>query len=812
MPSFSLRAGLFCLLLAPVASAITWPDTAERIERGSSSTDLVVRRAAARDVASLGPTRARPIVLRLLGDTDLDVRLMAAEAAGKLRLREAVDTALGWLGEREPKLRVAACVLARTLPDRSRIPTIARALGDPDAQVRAAAASALGAHVSGDIVAPLLGRIDDPSPAVRVEVASALAASGDERAVVPLLGKVQDGAPEFRQAVARALGDLADPRGASGLAVLTRDPVLDVKLQAVESLARIPTGEAAAALATTATDRTVVLRNAAMFSLGNVRSERAVSALVQLLATTEDPALPLEASPNRLALLNHGTQSVPLLRAAIERADSATVGVANGAAWVLGELGATTTDDVIVDALRRGHIHPAAALHGLSNPSSLRVALEHISSKAPLVRSEALVATSRLLDPKNPDGRALEPLALLLDDASLGRTERGWVIKNLGKTASPKATAYLLRELAKSDAALKPTVVDALGYIPSRESEDALVSVLFGDDAPLRFRAASALARVGSPTARARVLAAFGEDGALDRGASLLALSGMAERQPDDNFRSRLHAQYNLSGYGERDGFALALVRAGGKVDLSSAGEDERRVVAAAGDPRPLVNDAAPSVRAEAMWHLGLFSEGKATEVESLLERGLADPDGNVVANAAAAIGRRAKGYGPKARATATLCSLGVDPRPLVRVNAILARSMLGTTCKSEGTSSPIERDALLFDNEELVRRTAAVVLSAHAVGAEDMAALRTCARRERVAAIGRICREGIRTPTGSNAPKEALTVFVTGDDGSVKPRTPYALRYSDGLIRVGVSDRRGVVFEPAPLPGEVTLVRVGLR
>lgn len=812
MPSLSLRAGLVCLLLASSASAITWPDTAERIERGATSADLVVRRAAARDVSSLGATRAKPIVLKLLADADIDVRLLAAEAAARLRIRDAVDVALGWLGEREPRLRVAACVLARALPDRSRIPTIARALGDPDAQVRAAAAAALGAHVHGDIVAPLLGRVDDPSPLVRVEVANALAASGDERGVVPLLGKVQDGAPEFRQAVARALGDLGDARGASGLSVLTRDPVLEVRLQAIESLSRIPSAEAVSALALAATDRVVAVRNAAVASLGNVRSERATSALLNLLVSTEDASLPLDASPNRLALVAQGARAIPLLRAALERSDSLGLTVVNGICWVLGELGAKGTDDAVINALRQGRVHPAAALHGLSAPSSLRVALEHVSSKVPLVRTEALAATSRLLDPSQPDGRALEPLALLLDDASLGKSERSWVIKNLGRTASPKATPYVLRELAKGDATLRLAAVDALGFIPGRDSETALLGILFSDDATLRFRAANSLSRIGSPWARSRLLEAFSDDGTLDRGASLLALSGMSAREPDDKFRSALGAQYRLSGFGERDAFLLALVRAGGKFDGAAAGEDERRVLAVVGDPRPFASDAAASVRSEAMWHLGTMPEGKSAEAEALLERGLRDADGNVVANAAAALGRRAKVHTAPDHAAGLLCALSSDPRPLVRVNSLLSQLMLGIPCK--GDAEGAARDALVSDPEELVRRTAAQVLSARAQSGspEDLAALRTCSRRERVSTIAKLCRSG--QPASTQAPRstDSLTIFVTNDEGAVKPRTPYALRHADGLIRVGVSDRRGVVFEPTALPGEVSLVRIGPR
>ena len=60
-----------------------------------------------------------------------------------------------------------------------------------------------------------------------------------------------------------------------------------------------------------ATDRVVVVRNAAMAALGNVRSERATSALITLLSSTEDAALPLESTPNRQAILAQARSKAP---------------------------------------------------------------------------------------------------------------------------------------------------------------------------------------------------------------------------------------------------------------------------------------------------------------------------------------------------------------------------------------------------------------------------------------------------------------------------------------------------------------------
>jgi hypothetical protein len=51
------------------------------------------------------------------------------------------------------------------------------------------------------------------------------------------------------------------------------------------------------------------------------------------------------------------------------------------------------------------------------------------------------------------------------------------------------------------------------------------------------------------------------------------------------------------------------------------------------------------------------------------------------------------------------------------------------------------------------------------------------------------------------------LTVFVV-PDGSTAPvaRAPFALVLADGTLRLGISDRRGVLFEAQAPDGEVEL------
>src|SRR4051794_32634786 len=78
-------AGVTAALAMPApARALVWPDVAERVEHGLASADPATRRAAARELRSLGPARGGPLALKALGDPDTDVRLAAADAAIRL--------------------------------------------------------------------------------------------------------------------------------------------------------------------------------------------------------------------------------------------------------------------------------------------------------------------------------------------------------------------------------------------------------------------------------------------------------------------------------------------------------------------------------------------------------------------------------------------------------------------------------------------------------------------------------------------------------------------------------------------------------
>lgn len=830
-----ITATLVLVTVAASAHALVWPDVPERIERGLLSPDPAARRAAARELSTLGSSRAAPLVLKAMSDQDVEVRLAGAQSAVRLRVPAATDVALQWLGEREARLRSAACEVANAMPAPRAVPALARALGDSDPGVRAACADALGAQASPDAVAPLSGKLDDPTPAVRAQVARALAKLGDPRAVVPLVGKVQDSVPEVRQAVVRALGDLGDARATQALLLALRDNVAEVKVEALAALGRLRAPEAASAIAPLALERNPAVRQAALVALGRVGTPDAVRALVKALGTQEDAAGSLERTSVRDALVSAGAPAVVELTALLER--PVPPPVATSAAWVLGELRATKSAPVIVSALRKGTLPPAAALRALAGAGSAEqvpVVLEFVADPSPVVREEALRAATALLDPARPDGRAVEPLAATLRAPRTSPGERAAVATLLGRTGAPRAAAELAGLVASKDAALRLAAIDALGALGSASTDakpgdaavdDALVPLLADTDPAVRLHTAVALAASGGNKARSALLAKLDGGDEVDRYAVLAALGGILERHPDEGAATRLFKELAVAAGPERD----AVIEAAGRArlpsvlralaDVAAKGDvDDRRTVAAVlgahrGAPaalalaRSLANDADGTVRAQAAFTLG--SIGDASTLPALVALAKSG-DADVAADAAGGIARLAASMGkPGAAAvTAAACSMLADGRAAVRANALVALSLSQARCGDGRT----ERKLLSDDPSDLVRAAAARTM-AGAASAEDRAALDRCVSTDRSAEVARLCRpRPVESVTPPRRPR-AVTVFVVGETGAAaRPRAPFLLEYEGGILRAGVADRRGAAFEPAAPAGEIVLRRAPSR
>jgi len=803
------------LAIAPSrAAAIVWPDVAERVERDMSAADPATRRAAARELASLGPVRGGPLATAALGDADDDVRLAAADAAIRLRAAGAADAVAGWLNAPDVRLRRKACEVARALPSARAVTPLARTLSDPDAEVRAAAAEALGHQSSGEPVPPLLGRLDDPTPAVRLQIVAALARLGDVRAVVPLTGKVQDSSPEVRQAVARALGDLGDPRGSPALILALRDQNDEVRHDALSALGRMRAADAVDAIAPFTTDRAPTLRAAAFGALGRIGSTDAVRVLIGTMGAADNDADSLERTPVREALVSAGADAVPQLHALL--AASPSPQEAASAAWVFGELHATAEAPTIVAALRRGTLPTAVALHALAkagSPGDVPVVLEFLADPNPVVRLEALGTATALLDPHHPDGRAVEPLAAVLRNTTPSTQERARIATLLGRTGAPRAAPLLVDLEHAADGPLRLAAIDALGMLGPASGDAALLDALGSADATVRVHAAIAISEAGGGRTRDALLAQLDGGDEVDRAAVLTALGGVLSRAPTDAAVARLVGALEMAAGAERDAIVEALgraplpsaVRALAAVanSLEPADRQAAALLSAAhpGDPtalataRKLLADADPGVRAQAAWSLG--SIGDAADIGPI-EAIAGGSDANSSVDAAAAAGRIAARAHAPALASRALCPLEHDPRPLVRANALAGLALAGARCGDGST----ER-AMLADDASEDARAAAALAIARAPGADDVRALERCARRDASGTVAERCRQ---RPAPPDRTHPAL-IYVVAEGLSV-PRAgaAYAVLLADGTVHAGTTDRRGATFDAVAPEGQITL------
>ncbi len=832
------------------ASAFVWPNVPDHVARALASGDVAERRLAAQRIAELPPELGLSLAQTAMGDTDVEVRLRAAAAVG-FRMPRAGDLVVPWLSEGDARLRLAACDVIRAAPTDRSVVALGRVLGDPDPHVRLAAAQALGQSGLVDAVSPLLGHLDDPSPEVRGEVVRALGRIGDPRAVVPLIGKVQDSVPEVRKTVARALGELGDLRAASALMLALQDASGDVRLDAVTALGRLKSDEATPAIAplverpddsgprSTALATGAEVRAAALRALGRIGSPAAVKVLVAALAKDDPNSI---RSPVRDALVAAGWPAVKALIAVLVGAPPPNV--AASAALALGALEAKEGVDPIVRAMQRGVVplRPGLrALARLGSASALPTVLEMLDEADPAVRKEAIAAASALLERVDAppgggrvDGRAVDPASSALREPGTPLDEKIELVKLLGKTGAARAQTVLLPLVTAKQPALRLAAIDALGSLGSSSPvvDAALLKALDDESSDARLRAATSLAKIGGAPVAKQLLERLAVSAEQDRGAIGIALSGTLARATDGTLATAAEKAVETAPDAARDGLIEGLGRMRGDAAaasltaLAARGIDDRRKVAEAlaghaelaPVARKLALDPDAGVRANAIWSLGAV--GGRGDVP-LLARALHDVDASVAGDAAASIGRVAAKERDPASAK-PLCAALSDARPYVRANAVLAISLASSSCDGAAPGPraggapevrphelfPTAADLVARDPSEAVRLAAASALARDLArgGATATAASRAlvrCSAEDHDAAVATRCSRGAVLPTGV----DDVSVYVVADGRTApQPRGAFALERADGLLRLGVADRRGSFFEAAAPRGAIRL------
>jgi cellulose synthase operon protein C len=797
--------GLIVLLLAlPVgAQAALWPSAAQRVERDLHSQDVDLRRRAAQSLRDLPKGSGARLASAALDDTDLTVRLSALDACLGFGVPALGERLIPWLSDSERRLRLAAAEALSENPSARAVPSLGRALGDADAGVRSAAAAALGKSSAPEAALALLGHLDDGTPEVRRVVALALGDLGDPRAVVPLIGKIQDSRPAVREAVARALAQLADPRSTPALILSLHDADEGVRVAALSALARIgepSTVTSISALLVNGSDAVVA---AALDALSRLHAPEACKVLIDQLGSDRPPSVQSAAIQ---ALSRSGPAAIEPLRACLNtESDADRVG---GCALALGQSRDLASASAIQDALRRGALKPGPALLALSQlgaPESLPTVLEYLADPDVLIRRSARQAARALLDPSHPDGRAVEPIEHALNKARRERGELAELLDLLGQTGAPRAARSLLPFAGTSDeVALRSRALSALGFLGEAGQWPALWSALDDDSGSVRLAAASALGRLTLPGRAAALLDRLEHASEAERPLLVLALGGTLSVERNPEIVQRLASLLSRSRDGERDALiellgrmpapaAIAqLTKIAGSSSLAADRAKFAEVLAAHADERSrlsaLLSDASVRVRANAAWSL---AEVGTSAERAALEKALHEEAPSVAGNALSALARIAQREHGQIAPLA--CPLLADNRPLLRALSLRALRLTRERCPGGQ-----EAAVLLRDRSEFVRKSAAALVRDVLRGKADDALLTRSRDHDPSGAVAAEC-EARPQQQAVTVREPTLVVIIPAGQDAPSPSQPFALLRADGLVRLGLSDRRGQVFELAP-------------
>ncbi|MSP26143.1 MAG: HEAT repeat domain-containing protein [Myxococcales bacterium] len=879
----AVTLGVWWLALTPVdGHASVWPSAQRRLVSALESTDVIERRGAAARLLELPPKLARELATKSLRDDDVEVRLHAAQSAGALGIEGAASDVVEWLQDRDPRLREAACVLIGSVPTASAVQALGRVLSDAKPEVREAAATAMGKSGISEAAAPLVGHLDDAAVRVRVAVVRALGRLGSDKSVVPLLNKLHDQDAEVRRETARALGVIGERQAVPTLVLALEDKSPDVRIEALEALGRLGAEDAVSAItaqlsplypsgvSASSTVSDPIVREAALTALGRLKNAAAIAALTAELEA-EGPvpyASGAFAAPARAALLLAGEVAADALSEVLRSSGSARL--SSAAALALGQHGGEHASASIMRATERGGVSLAAALDALDalgDAEALPFVLEHFEDPDLAIRARAIDVATRLLDPKDRDGRAVDVVRARVVDLSLRPAERVPLVRLLGKTGSPRALPILLSLTGSRSLELRHAVFEALGElaVESVEVDRVLLEALESHHERLRSSAAKALARVGRAEAATVLIERIRNGAEADRDAVGLAISGALAGKTDAGLVLDVsEALPTLAGRG-RDALIEGLGRmespAAARLlaELASASDvNDRRKVAealaghatATASAMLLLADRDPAVRANAAWSLATIGTEAAI---APLRAALLDPDASVAGNATVALARvTARTKGPDV--TVALVRALDDPRSYVRAGAIAGLSIARSSCEVEALSRALRADpswrvrltaaAALHtcnDRSSAASATAASATSASLTQASatsasltqasatsasvtqasatsaslDVArelrrrisgALARCSVEETNARVAERCAAAPHRAAAAGVVHPVLVYVVPDTATNPVAGAAFALVFADGAMRLGVADRRGAVFERSAPTGRLEL------
>ncbi len=818
------------------AGSAPWARQGDDVRAGMSAPDVASRREASAHLSRMDPGVARDLTLVALRDSDSVVRIHALDAAARLHLSEARRFALQWLSDPDPQLRRAAARLIVDMAEASDVQTLGRTLSDADPTVRALAAEALGRTGSETAVPALLGQLDDQQPRVRVAITRALGRLRDRRSVSALMGRLHDPDGLVREAAAVALAEIGDRRAIGPIVLALSDTEPGGRAAAAAAL-----GELGAASTVTELERLAAsdmdprVRAAALLAMGRLRSVASGQALLRALTVLPPASLaPSVGGGETEAVMRGfgaaGPTATKLLNECLSQASPRSALCARA----LASADPATAVVPISEALVAGQIPPSSALgllESLASPESVPAVLQRLErdDSSASDRARAILVLDAIIQRHGPDGRIAQPVGAVLKRAS-STTERAALIQLLGRAGNASVAEIVASFTSvRWPRSVRRAAYGALRDLHSVDSNatraaigegrlDALLLVGLDDpDDEVRRAAALATANSGSAELVEPLLARYSVSmpGQRQLLASALRtpLGSGSPAQVQAAVRSLGAARGRL-----RDAWIESLAPTPRAASLLAAGslDDADRAKLAEGlDQKDvqlldrLAADGVARVRANAIWRIGAArSASRLTPLFVALD----DADPAVSANAVAGIARVTAAAGEDMdggrheAAVGALCGALADPRSAVRQNALAGLLLVGATCPGATTERMLRRDP-----SQQVRLLAADLLSAASQDAHR-ASLLACARDDTSGEVRRACalfaerpssRERVPPWQGSGS---VLVDVVPASGDSAVGNAPFGLRFDNGLVRYGLTDRRGRVREPDAPRGRVTL------
>ncbi len=835
-----VRVVLGLLLLGSSAHGdkFNWEGQIEVDAEGLAADDPKKRVDAVRLLAMDNIHLSQPFLMKALADDDLAVRHEAAKALGIGGAQVAVPLMIEWLADADARTRTTAAEVLGDIGGPEATQALTRSLGDADAGVRQRAVKSLGkiGLRGATVVISLIPRLDDDKADVRRETIDQLEQLGDKRSVIPLVSRFGDTSMEVRKAAIRAVGKLGDRSAVPALVRLMNDPDENVRTTAVGSLGQLGAVDAIDALTEQlGTGGSDTFRSKIAYALGQIAAapgagkagEDAMRALVENLAT------PATRTPAREGLKVAGKAAVPAL---VAHLSGRIKGDPTSVVTLLADNGDARATAALSAELERGRVAMPLVLKALgatNDPNALVPVLGALSNKDAAIRVAAMEALRPLL---GTDARAGDVLIDHLADDDL--EVRVLAAEYLGvvklQSAAPK-----LATLAGpgNPTRLRHAAIDALGEIGASKGGVAtkvLVDVLREGPPELHLAAAAALSYMDDPALVPALIAQVQTDRGPTRHELVRALGGTL-RGHDDPAARKL-----LRDLAQDSNIKVAIAAIAG---LASAGD-----LADAPFLRTLVEQATPDRRRTAVWALGeLHDTGafgvlgdvlsikddrlvgdaawslgeiaattpKDTHVAGLVERWLylgrhggwaASINGTAaLARTLAALPREARAQLVSSANHAVLVGLAFHKSRLVRINAVMALSLLGDAAAVKTLGQLLHDDAsphVRIAAAEALARVGTV--ASKETAAKITTALDTASRSDGDADVKAAATAALTAARPLPARTEWRNFYVvdpSADDARVR-QEPYFVDGPDGIVWAAYTDARGELTSEHVAPG----------